>query len=127
MPLTRREAQILSRVSLTLLMLAPRGIEAWLPTTGRPQAVHNHSLITSNPPWDTSTTPLSLLNYSFLWFYTILVNMPVLCGPPKQSHNHLKLSFLNKSCLLLFTLHSCPVFSALFHISLHIFFPCLFD
>lgn len=76
MPLTRREAQILSWVSLTLLMLAPRGIEAWLPTTGCPQALHRHSLIASKPPWDTSTTPLSLLpslsplQCSYLWFHT---------------------------------------------------------
>lgn len=40
-------------------MLAPRRIEAWLPTTCRPQALHKHSLLTSKPPWDTPTTPLS--------------------------------------------------------------------
>lgn len=46
MSLTGTKAQILSRVLLTLLMLTLRGIEAWLPTTGRPQGLHRHSLIT---------------------------------------------------------------------------------
>lgn len=70
-PLTRTWAQRVSWVLLTLLLLAPRGIEAWLPPTRRPQALKPDTCksfqgCTKHYP---SSSSSSLL-YSYLWFCT---------------------------------------------------------
>lgn len=135
MPLTRAGAQTLSWVLLTLLMLAPRGIEAWLPPSQCPQAFHRQNHCSS------FSTSSSLSTCSF-WFHTgISVNtceLTALCGSPKHCppllFHHLLFHFFSRlfspslsrmhipfhtfsrvSCLFIFYLHNSSHFWLLFH------------